>query len=301
MNGDQPEAEFPELSPGIGSPEYELLEIQRHAALKERALAGVLIVAGRGLVILLIAFGGTVVLARLLTPQDFGIVAIGTAVVVVVALFSDGGLGAALIRRPEPPTMEELQSLTGLQLVVTVGLALVFALVAAPLGLVAEIVALMSFSMPIVAFQFPGKIMLERNLSYRPLAVFEVAQTFTYYGWAIGFVLAGAGVWALASATVAMRVVGLLFMARISPVGLVRPRFSMRKMRTLLGFGVRFQAVNATYLLRDLCLSTFTAALAGPGDSRSVDPSQAPPGATESVLRSSPARLLPDDVSSGGS
>jgi O-antigen/teichoic acid export membrane protein len=235
----------------------------RHAALKERALGGVFIVAGRGVVILLVAFGGTVVLARLLTPADFGIVAIGTAVVMVVALLSDGGLGAALIRRPEPPTMRELQALTGLQLSVTLVLAVAFALVAVPLGTVAEIVALMAASMPIVALSFPGRILLERDLSYRPLAVFEIAQIVTYYSTAICLVLAGYGVWGLASATVAMRVVGLLFMWKISPVGLVRPKFAYREMRALLGFGVQFQAVNATWLVRDLCLSTFTAAIAG--------------------------------------
>lgn len=251
-------------TPGPSDHKNRASAAHNSAALKERALAGVFIVAGRGLVILIVAFGGTVVLARLLTPRDFGVVAIGTAVVMVVALLSDGGLGAALIRRAEPPTMRELEALTALQLAGTIGLALVFAVIAVPLGEIAGVVALMTASMPIVALQFPGRIVLERELSYRPLAAVEIAQVLTFYVSAVPLVLAGLGVWGLASATITMRITGAIVMARVSPVGVVRPRFAWRDIRSLLGFGVRFQAVNATWLVRDLLLSTGIAALAGP-------------------------------------
>ena len=232
------------------------------AELSRRASGGVFIIATRGLLILFVGFGGTVILARLLTPHDFGVVAIGTAVVMVIALFSDGGLGGALIRRPEPPTTLELEALTGLQFIVTTFLALVIALAAIPLGQIGGVVALMAASMPLVALQFPGRILLERSLSYRPLALVEVGQVLTYYTWAIGFVLAGFGLWGLASATVAMRAVAAILMARVSPVGLVRPGFSWHVMRPLLGFGVRFQAVSATSLFRDLGLNAAIAAIA---------------------------------------
>jgi O-antigen/teichoic acid export membrane protein len=231
---------------------------------KERALAGVFIVAGRSVVILLVAFGGTVVLARLLTPHDFGVIAIGTAVVMVVALFSDGGLGAALIRRPEPPALRELEALMGIQLSATVPLTLAFAAVAIPLGETAGVVAVMTASMPIVALQFPGRIVLERELRYRPLAVVEVTQIVTYYCIAVALVLAGMGVWGLACATIAMRIASAIVMALVSPVGIVRPRFLWPEIRSLLGFGVQFQAVNATWIIRDLTLSAGIAAIAAP-------------------------------------
>ncbi len=44
----------------------------------------------------------TVILARLLTPTDYGIVAIATLVVSLVEVFSRTGQGAAVVRHPNP-------------------------------------------------------------------------------------------------------------------------------------------------------------------------------------------------------
>ena len=46
-----------------------------------------------------ITFGTTLVLARILTPSDFGLVALASVTIGLVALFSDLGLGGTLIVR----------------------------------------------------------------------------------------------------------------------------------------------------------------------------------------------------------
>lgn len=230
--------------------------------LKRRASAGIFIVGTRGLAIVVVGFLGNVVVARLLTPHDFGVVAIGMSLVVFTGLLSDGGIGSGLIRRAQPPDAEELQSLTAFQLTITTIMALAILAVGIPFGQTGRVTALMVCSMPLVALQFPGKIMLERALSYRPLAIVEVSQVLTYYAWAIGTVVAGFGVWGLASATVARAVAGALLMAVVSPVGLVRPRFSWQRIRPLVGFGIRVQATTATWLVRDPGLNALIAAIA---------------------------------------
>jgi len=45
--------------------------------------------------------GSTVILARLLTPQDYGLIGMVTAVTGLVALFNDMGLSTATIQRAE--------------------------------------------------------------------------------------------------------------------------------------------------------------------------------------------------------
>jgi O-antigen/teichoic acid export membrane protein len=230
--------------------------------LKRRASAGVFIVGSRGLAILLLGFAGQVVLARLLTPADFGAVAIGLSFVMFVNLLADGGLGAGLIRRPEPPDRRELQALTALQVSVATGLALAAAAVAPLFGHVGWVTAVIVAATPLLALQIPGRIVLERALEYRRLAVVEVGQVLVFNAWAIGWVLAGAGVWGLASGTVTRSLVGVLAMAWASPAGLVWPRFSWRRIRHLVGFGVRFQAVTALWLVRDQGLNSAVAAVA---------------------------------------
>ena len=133
--------------------------------LRRRALGGIVIVFTRGVAIALLSFAGSVVLARLLNPHAFGLIAFGMAVVLFGSLLADGGLGAGLIRRAEPPAVEELQALTGFQLGVTVGLALVTAAVAAPFGEAGRVTALMVWSLPLAMLQIPGRILLERSLS----------------------------------------------------------------------------------------------------------------------------------------
>lgn len=234
------------------------------AELKRRAAAGVLIVSTRGMVILLVGFAGNLALARLLTPSDFGVVAIGMSFVVFAQLVSDGGLGAGLIRRPEPPSRSELGALTALQLGVTVTAVLLAVAVAAPLGnRVGWTVAVMVASMPLVALQFPGRILLERALLYRRLAVVEVTQVVGFYAWALVTVIAGFGVWGLATATVVRAAIGTGAVAVACPGSLMRPVWSIRLIRPLVGFGLRFQAVNATWLVGTEALSVSVAAISG--------------------------------------
>lgn len=210
----------------------------------------------------MIGFGGTVVVARLLAPHDFGIVALGLSIVMVIGVLLDGGLGAGLIRRDEPPAPEELQALTALQVVVAVASTLFVAAAAVPFGEIGWVAALMVSSTPLVALQFPGRILLERSLSYRPLVAVEISQVVAYHGWAVAAVVAGFGVWGLATATLARAAAGTLLMAVVSPVGLVRPRFSWQRIRSLIAFGLRFQATSATWLVRDQGLGVAIAAVA---------------------------------------
>jgi O-antigen/teichoic acid export membrane protein len=231
--------------------------------LKQRAAAGIFIVLTRGVAILLFGFGGTVVLARLLDPHDFGAVAIGMALVLFVGMVSEAGLGPGLIRRAKPPESEELAALFALQLTLTIGFALLVGAAAAPFGEIGWVTVIMMSSTPLIALQLPARIMLERSLSYRRLAAVEVSQVFAYYAWAIGFALAGFGVWALATATIARAATAAVIMARVSPFGLIRPRLSWPLVRPLIGFGVRFQAADAMWLIRNQGLNLSLAAIAG--------------------------------------
>ena len=70
----------------------------------------------------------TVVLARLLAPADFGLVAMVTAVTGLAVAFADLGLSEATIQRPEI-TRDQISSLFGIN--VTVGVLLGLATIAA--------------------------------------------------------------------------------------------------------------------------------------------------------------------------
>ncbi len=224
---------------------------------------GIVAVASRGALILLVSLGGQLVLAHLLLPADFGVVAFGLTVVAFVNLFCDGGLGAGLIRRPEPPVREELQALTGLQVSAATALALAIAVAAAWVGRTGWVTALIVLSAPLLTLQIPGRILLERDLSFDTVARIELLQVLVLNAWAVTTVLAGAGVWGLASAPLVRAAVGVVLFARASPMGTPFPRFSWTRIRSLVRFGVRFQAVTALWLVRDQGLNVGITAIAG--------------------------------------
>ena len=236
-----------------------------HGELKQRATAGVFIVATRGVLIMILGLIGNVVVARILVPSSFGVVAIGMSVVFFSQLISDGGLAAGLIRRAEPPSAAELGAFSAFQLSVTgvVAATSLVVAVASPFGQVGWVTAVMVTSMPFVALQFPGRILLERALRYRRLATVELLQSLCFQAWAVGTVVAGFGVWGLATATVVRAAVGSIAMGFACREGLIRPRFSLQLIRPLVGFGLRFQAVNAAWIVGEQSLNISVGVIGG--------------------------------------
>ncbi len=233
------------------------------AQIKNRALSAVALVAGRNFLLKLVALLGNIVFARLLAPSTMGAVAFGLTMLLLVQLLSDGGLGVGLIRGSREPELEDLRVLLGYQLALTLILAGTVAAVAAPLGHVGRVTAVMMLALPLLAFRAPSSIVYERNLDYKPLLKVEVLEESSYYVWGVTTVLLGAGVWGLASAAVVRALVGTGVLARISPVGRLRPSYSWSRLRPMLGFGLKFQAVEVANIAGAQLLNIAIAAVSG--------------------------------------
>ena len=230
---------------------------------RRRAVTGAVVDALRAIGVRLVGLLGTLVTARLLTPYDFGLVAIGTTVLAFGSLLDDGGVGQALIRRPEEPTRAQLQALVAFQfaldLVLTVGVGLVML----PFGLLGQVTTVIVISLPLGAFRAPAVILYERRLDYRPMAIVEIVQTSVYYAWAIATISIGWGVWGLATSFVVGELAGLVLLLTLLPEGRLVPVPSWTKVRDLLGFGVRFQAVGLLHMLRDQGVNIAIASFGG--------------------------------------
>lgn len=231
--------------------------------IRERAAAGVGLIGVQGVLLRLVGLAANVVLARLLLPEDFGLLAFGLTLMTFGSYVADAGIAAALVRRPEPPTRADLGAFLALQLGISTVFAVAAAALAAPFGEDGLLVAVMMLSLPLVTMRVPGAIVLERSLSYRPLALVAICETLVFYGWSVSTVALGWGVWGVATATVVRAAAASILMAVIAPVGFVLPRPSWRRVRGLLAFGARFQAAGLGLVLREQGLNTATAAIAG--------------------------------------
>jgi O-antigen/teichoic acid export membrane protein len=232
--------------------------------IKSRALSGAALIAMRGVVLLVFAAVANAVLARQLSPHQYGLVAFGLTVMTFANVFSDGGLGAALIRSSVPLERSMLKSVFGLQLTVSMVLFGLICVIALPFfGLAGQVTAVMALSLPLSAIDTPAKIVLERELEYRILARAEVLQAFVYYVWAVAAVSAGLGVWGLATAAVVRVIAIALILFRARPDLFVLPVFSIARVRPLLRFGVGYQANNVVTVFRDQGLNIGIAAISG--------------------------------------
>jgi O-antigen/teichoic acid export membrane protein len=247
---------------GKPSRETDAVELSR-GEVRSRALAGVLYVTASGIGNLLVGFVGNLVLARMLTPDDFGVVAIGLTAVILSGALADGGLGSGMVRRPEPPTRAELRTLNGIQLAIAIGIFLPIAGIALGFGETGAVTALMISSIPILALQTPGRIMLARTMRYDRQSAIEFSSQATFYLVAVVTVALGAGVWGFAIGTLARAGVGTILTAVLS-IGLVVPSLrGWRGFGPLVRFGLKFQATWLTIVLREQGVTAVTAAIGG--------------------------------------
>lgn len=233
------------------------------AEFRDRSVRGVAAVALRGAAVRAVGLVVNIVLARLLLPSEFGLLAFGLTLLVVGTLLTDAGVGANLIRTTTPPTRQQLSAVLGLQLGVTVVLAVSATAFLLPGGCEQHVTAVMLWALVPATFRVPATVQLERDLRFKAVAVAEVLETLAYAVLAIGLVLLGAGVWGVAAATVLRSVVGATALQRSAPMRVLRPTADWSAVAPLLTFGLVFQLGYVLVLIRDQGVNLVTLALAG--------------------------------------
>lgn len=160
------------------------------------------------------------VLARLLTPSEFGVVAVATVIVDVLLVASRGGIAEAVVQRED---LDEVFADTAFWLTTASGI--VFLVLVASLSPVAGMV----FSMPglggvlaalAVVFVLTGlgavhEARLQREFGFKRLAARALAANVVSGAVAIGLAFAGWGVWAMVAQRVlaAFSTLGLTWLA----------------------------------------------------------------------------------------
>lgn len=229
---------------------------------RRKAAIGAVFVSGGSLALRVLGLAANVVFARLLTPDDFGVIAFGLTLTAAGAFVADAGLGAGLVRQPDDVRRSDLQGLLAFQLVASLLIAALVAVV----GTLTDhgaVIAVMALSLPAAVLKTPGAILQERHLAYRTLTAIELIQHSSYYVWATVSVALGAGVWGLASAVVVRAVAGAMAMLVFTPEGRMSPHWNWPRVRSQMGFGAGFQGVGLVGMLRGLAFNAGIASIAG--------------------------------------
>ena len=197
-----------------------------------------------------------VVLARLLSPADFGVVSAAVVVVGFASVFSKLGLGPALVQRAD---LEPRHVRTAFAASVYFGLLVGGVLwLAAPaiagffrIDGVEPVMRALAWLFPLRGLSVVAESLVQRDLGFRRLANLEVGTFALGYG-AVGIPLAalGYGVWALVAATMSQSILNtlLLLVLRPHPMHVLLDR---RSFGELMSFGGGFTIAR---LFNDLAL-----------------------------------------------
>ena len=185
-----------------------------------------------------------IILARLLVPEDFGLMAMVTVVIGVADTFSDGGLNSAIIHRQDV-TREQLTSLYWFNLATGIVVcALVWALSPVVVAFyheprLADLMFWAALLFLIIPIGQQFRILLQKELRFRRLAQVEVAAAVVGTVVAVWSALAGHGVLSLIWGQLATTLTTSLMFARLEwqTCG-PRLHFRLNDLRGFVGFGL---------------------------------------------------------------
>ena len=192
--------------------------------------------------------GSTVVLARLLTPQDFGLIAMVTAVTGFVAMFKNMGLSMATVQRAEI-NHGQISTLFWINVVLSIGVMLVIAVLAPAIAWFYGEPRLTWITLALAgAFIFGGltvqhQALMRRQMCFGSLALIQTVSMLVGIVTAIIAAWYGAGYWSLVLmelASASASVLGVWVACDWRP-GLPVRRSGVRKM---LAFGGNLTGFN---------------------------------------------------------
>lgn len=199
----------------------------------------------------LLRFGVTVILARLLTPEQFGVVAMMTAVFAIGTVFQELGLSGATVQRSRIST-SAISTLFWINSGMGALLTLLFAtssqwiatFYSRPELTLLCTVTSVTFLLNGMAVQHLA--VLQRQMRFSVQARINVAAPVIGGIAALLIAWKGGGIWSLAGQIIATDVVTLALLIRATRLTLVRPAMT-EEVRELLRFGISLFGFHLVY------------------------------------------------------
>ena len=234
-----------------------------------KAAKGAIALGSRQVAVHGLNIAGSIALARLLSPSDFGIYGITLFLVQFLSCFGGTGLACSLIRVPNEPTEDEYSAVFAFQQLALA--CLVLGLWAASPYLVrmygltphyASLFRMTAAALFITSFMVIPQVRLERELDFAKLAVVEIWQAVVFNMTAVGLAWRGWGGMSFAIALLVRSGVGVVAVYLAEPW---KPhwRLDWNCAKPHLRFGFYYQSAQAISLIKDSISPVLIGALAG--------------------------------------
>jgi O-antigen/teichoic acid export membrane protein len=214
-----------------------------------------------------LGFLSTVILARLLVPADFGLIALGTSMVAALDLLTSFRFDVALIQN-QSATREDYDSAWTLNQILGTSLALLVCIFAYPASVFYEeprltpIILTLACSALLDGFQNIGVVHFRKDLNFGREFAFSVSRKIVQVLVAGSMAFWLRSYWALAAGIVSSSATGVIASYLMHPY---RPRWTLSRARHLIGFSKWLVLDSVMSFLRHRSSDVFIGKLAGPG------------------------------------
>ncbi len=239
-----------------------------HKDIKKRSLVSVMSLFFQSGYSAMLGLAANLILGILLTPSIFGIYGTVLSIISLLNYFSDLGLAASLIQKKEISdddikttfTMQQLLIIT-IVLIGFLATSFVGSFYKLPQeGLYLYWALLISFF--ISSLKTIPSILLERKILFRKIVLVQITENTVFYLSVITFALLGMGIRSFTIAVIIRAIVGLVMIYSIS-FWMPQIGISKKSVRTLLSFGVPFQASSFMALFKDDLINLYLAKVLG--------------------------------------
>ena len=238
--------------------------------IKTRAVKGAAILTGRMVLMQGISFFSMAFLTAFLSPVEFGVYFVVSAVKNFLAYFGDIGFAPALIQKQENPTDLELKTIfTAQQLLILILLVIGFLLT----FLIQNIYNLnqkaiylfwaLLFSLLFSSLKTIPTVLLERKLEFNKWVIPQIAENIIFNLTAVTLAWKGFGVTSYTVAVLLSGFIGLLITYIVQP-WLPGIAFSVKSFKSVLKFGIPYQANTLLAMVKDDGMILFLGGVLGP-------------------------------------
>lgn len=222
-------------------------------SLRSQALSGFRWTASVRLLSQVITWAITLIVIRLLTPSDYGLLAMATVFVSILAMFSEMGLGAAVVQKAEVD-VTLLRRVFGVVLAIHFSLAALLALTAPLIASfygeprVTPVIQALSFQFVLAGFAVIPDAQLQRRMEFRNRSLLDLSGAIIASLTTLVMAFSGAGVWALVAGSLLSQTWKTIGINWLSPFP-HWPDFSLSGMRSMLRFGGQIAASQLFWMV----------------------------------------------------
>ena len=209
--------------------------------LKGRSIRGVAVTLGAQALKFFIGLGATIILARLLSVKDYGMLAMVGVITGFVGLLRDGGLGIATVQGAAINS-EQISTLFWINATLGVVLAVIVASISPVVAWFyndSELLAVtVAMAVPFIlgGLTVQHQALLQRQMRFKTISGIEIANVVISAGVGIGAATAGWGYWSLVIMSISYGLVNSILVLWLCPWRPNRPAFGSG-VREMLKFG----------------------------------------------------------------